>query len=198
MDAPDTIRGKNDVVRSLVRALDLHGPGEAEHAERVSVYSVATADQLGFSEAELLLIRWAAQLHDVGKIQVNADLVSKLGALTEEELMELKLHATHCDHVLASYPWLAPALPWIRHHHERWDGTGYPEGLAGKDIPLGARVIGLAETFDLLCFGSFWKQPVGREAALHAIQNGAGTHFDPVVVDAFSHVEVLIQPLDVF
>lgn len=188
-------RDCNDAVRAVVRALDLHGPGEADHAERVSVYAVATAECLDFNDEELLLMRWAALLHDVGKMQVESDLIGKLGTLSDEEFAQLKAHATHCDEVLKSYPWLAPVVPWIRHHHERWDGGGYPQGLSGREIPLGARVIAVAEAFDHICFGSLWKPPAGRSYAISELQRSSGTQFDPVVVEAFIEVEKLIQPL---
>ena len=193
---PLLIASQNDTIRALVRALDLHGPGEAEHAERVSVYAVATGEKMGLDDQELLELRRAAVLHDVGKIAIDRSLLSKLGELDEDDFTALKMHASMCEHVLADLPWLEKSLPMIRHHHERWDGGGYPDGLAGETIPIGARIIGVAETFDHLAFGSSYKPPIGTDLAAQVLQDEAGKQFDPQVVDAFLQIESLIQPMD--
>jgi response regulator RpfG family c-di-GMP phosphodiesterase len=99
--------------------------------------------------------------------------------------------------VVGSFEWLRAALPMIRHHHERWDGQGYPNGLAGESIPLGARIIAVAESFDVLTFGAPWRQRVSEAEALLEIQSGAGSQFDPAVVAAFLEVQPLVQPVTV-
>ena len=192
---PLLLASQNDTIRALVRALDLHGPGEADHAERVSAYSVATGERLGLDEESLLKLRRGAVLHDVGKIAIDSTLLCKLGELTDEDFAALKLHAAMCETVLADLPWLDDVVPMIRHHHERWDGQGYPDGLVGEDIPLGAGIIGVAETFDHLAFGSSYKEPIGTDLAAQVLMDEAGKQFDPVVVDAFLQIEPLIQPL---
>lgn len=105
----------------------------------------------------------------------------------------LRLHALIAASVVEAFDWLQPCLPNIRHHHERWDGEGYPDGLAGHDIPLGARIINLAETFDVILMG-LHGAPRGEETAIQEIQRCSGTQFDPRVVDAFLTVQPLIQP----
>lgn len=192
---PLLMASQNDAIRALVRALELHGPGEGDHAERVAVLSVATGDALELDDQDLLNLRRAATLHDVGKIAIDRELLSKMGELTEEDLDALRMHAAMCERVLADLPWLEPALPMIRHHHERWDGRGYPDGLAGEAIPLGARIIGVAETFDHLAYGSSYKIPMGRELAREVILEESGRQFDPAVVRAFLRVEPLVDPL---
>ena len=187
---------QNDTIRALVRALDLHGPGEAEHAERVSSYAVATGEKMGLSDSELLHLRRAAVLHDVGKIAIDRSLLAKLGELNEEDFVALRMHAAMSEQVLGDLPWLDESVPMIRHHHERWDGGGYPDGLAGEAIPLGARIIGVAETFDHLAFGSSYKPPIGSDLAGQILQDEAGKQFDPDVVGAFLQIEPLIQPVD--
>jgi HD-GYP domain-containing protein (c-di-GMP phosphodiesterase class II) len=97
--------------------------------------------------------------------------------------------------VIESLPWLEPALPMIVHHHERWDGRGYPDGLRGKEIPLGARIIAVAETYDVLTSPSCWKQWMQDFDALEEIRRCRGTQFDPEVVDAFEQIAPLVQPV---
>jgi HD-GYP domain-containing protein (c-di-GMP phosphodiesterase class II) len=186
---------RNDIVRGLLQELDLHGPGEREHAERVAVYSVATGHELGMDEAELLALRYAATLHDVGKVRVDADLVNKLGRLSEEELQEMRRHAELSLEVLEQHDWLHASLPMIIHHHERWDGNGYPTGLPANLIPLGARIIAVAEVFDTLVAGPAWKARVSEADAVEELRSCAGTQFDPEVVAAFQKVQPLIQPV---
>lgn len=188
-------RSYNEMVRSLLSALDLHGPGEAEHAERVAIYAVATAEELGMPDSFLRDLRRASLLHDVGKLAVDRTLLRKLGDLSQEDLDELKLHSHLSQAVLESLPWLGDAHLMIRHHHERWDGKGYPDGLAGDVIPLGARIIAVAEAFDHVAFGSYWKEPQGRMEALEELHRESGKQFDPEVLKAFNQVERLIQPI---
>src|SRR5579862_9310569 len=144
---------RNDVIRALLTRLDRHSPSERGHAERVSVYAVANGEALGLDDEILQNLRYAAVLHDVGKISIDARLLQKIGRLSEEEMDALRLHALIAASVLEAFDWLEPCLPDIRHHHERWDGGGYPDGLVGPDIPIGARIIGLAETYDVLASG---------------------------------------------
>lgn len=195
----ETLRfdGHNDTIRALVRALDLHEPGEAGHAERVSVYATATGQELGLDFDDLLDLRRASALHDIGKMSVNPNTLRKLGTLTEEELEELRSHALMAMRLIESFEWLRPTVPMIRHHHERWDGTGYPDGLAGEAIPLGARIIGVCEAYDVLLCGSPWRKAVSEELAMAELRACAGTQFDPKVVEALSRVAGLIQPVTV-
>ncbi len=186
---------RNDTVRSLVRALEKHGPGEGAHADRVAVYSTATGQKLGLELESLICLRWAAELHDVGKISVDPQLLRKFGKLTDSEMAQLHAHAELAMRVLEEFDWLAPIVPMVRHHHERYDGTGYPEGLGGDDIPIGARIIGVAETFDVLTQKSPWREPMGCSEAVDELQRCSGAQFDPDVVEAFCAVQPLIQPL---
>jgi len=185
----------NDTVRALVQALDLHEPGEGGHSERVSVYATAVGHELGMTFDALLDLRRAAALHDIGKISVSQATLRKLGELDEAELEELRSHAFMALKIVESFEWLRPTVPMIRHHHERWDGSGYPDGLVGEEIPLGARIIGAAEAFDVLVTGSPWRRPVGEDEALEELRRCAGAQFDPQVVAALSQVQPLIQPV---
>ena len=188
---------KNEILVGLLRALDLHGPGERGHAERVAVYAVATGYELGLRDQDLVDLRYGATLHDVGKVKVDASLVRKLGKLDEGEIEAMRLHAELSLELLNGFDWLAPCLPMIIHHHERWDGAGYPVGLAGDLIPLGARIISVAETFDVLTTDAGWKIPIDDEEARKEVDSCAGSQFDRRVVEAFLKVQPLIQPIGV-
>ena len=149
---------------------------------------------MGLDDEDLLNLRYAAMLHDVGKVSVDGRLLRKMGRLSEEELAALRLHAFLAAGVLEGIDWLRPALPAIRHHHERWDGKGYPDGLAGSEISVGARIINLAETYDVMTNGR-QGDAVTRSAALAEIRVCSGSQFDPSVVDAFLTIEPLIQAI---
>lgn len=185
----------NRRVRELLKELDLASPGEREHAERTAVYSVATGHELGMSDEELSSLRFAALLHDVGKVRLDRATLRKLGTLSDAELAEMRRHAEAAVGVLEGITELAPALPGIRSHHERWDGTGYPQGLRGEEIPLAARIVGMCESFDVMSYGAAWSPPLETHAALLTIRAGARTAWCPEVVRAFLKVQPKIQPL---
>ncbi len=181
-------RAVNDTVRALVRVAAMREKGADRHSARVAVLAVATGEKLGMSDEELLILRRAAELHDIGKVAISESILCKLGRLTEEELKIMRQHATLALEILRAIPPLQPTLPLIKHHHERWDGTGYPDGLAGEEIPLGARIIAVAEAYDIMTQGAPWKEPLSLEEAKAEIQRCAGTQFDPRVVEAFLQV----------
>jgi response regulator RpfG family c-di-GMP phosphodiesterase len=181
-------RAINDTVKALVRVAAMREKGADLHSARVAVLSVATGEKLGMSDEELLVLRRAAELHDIGKVAISDSILGKLGRLSEEEIQIMRQHATLALEILGAVQALKPTLPLIKHHHERWDGTGYPDGLAGEQIPLGARIIAVAEVYDILTHGAPWKDPVGGEEAKAEIRRCAGTQFDPRVVEAFLQV----------
>ncbi len=169
--------------------------GERSHAERVAVYAVATGAELGLSESELRSLRYAAELHDVGKVRVAPELLNKLGELSESDWASMRAHAALSLEVLADFDFLKPCLPAMIYHHERFDGLGYPDGRAGDDIPLGARIIGLCEAFDAMTDGAGWRAARTYAEARHEVARLAGKQFDPRIVEAFLKVQPLIQPL---
>lgn len=190
-----SLEERNNVVRSLLVNLDSHSPGERNHAERVAVYAVATASEMGVEGDDLLTLRYAASLHDMGKVRVDAALLGKLGHLSDREIGMLRLHAELAMSILDEFDFLRPALPLIRHHHERWDGQGYPDGLIGEEIPLGSRLILIAEAFDTLTFPPAWAKQMTEHEAIAEIRSHVGTQFDPKAVDAFFRIQPLIQPV---
>jgi HD-GYP domain-containing protein (c-di-GMP phosphodiesterase class II) len=182
-----------DRLREWQTRLASHHPGEVDHGERVAVYAVAAAHRLGWDDAVLQTLRFAAALHDVGKASLAPELLAT-SRPTGAQVLELRRHPElGFDLLLDELP--VEGLEWIVAHHERWDGNGYPHGLHGEDIPFGARLIAVAETLDVLLHDGRWREPLEEAAALEEVRRCAGTQFDPEAVEAVLAVQPLIQPL---
>lgn len=187
-------RNRNDEIRKLLGLLDGHRPGEAAHAQRVAVYAVAMGERLGLPPEKLVILKEAALLHDLGKLGVDARILAKSGELNEDALPKVRLHAelfakTHLP------GFLEPCQGIVRHHHERWDGGGYPDKLSGEAIPIESRLIAVAEYFDVACNGAGWANPRSEAEAIAEVRSGSGTKFWPGAVQAFLEIQPLIQPL---
>ena len=155
------------------------------HSERVRLYATAIATRLdGISEEDLKNLGYAASLHDIGKVAISGRILNKLGRLTEQEFRIMRQHSLVATRILEKIDGLRGAIPIIRHHHERYDGDGYPDGLAGVGIPLGARIVAVAETYDILTSDVPWRNALSSEAAIQEIDRCSGTQFDPQVVEA--------------
>jgi putative nucleotidyltransferase with HDIG domain len=186
---------RNETISALLAALDLNAPGEYLHAERVAVYAVATGANLGMDEDALLNLRYAALLHDVGKTKLDSKVLAKVGSLTDVELDVIRRHAEFSVKLIESYEFLNLAIAGIRSHHERWNGTGYPDALKHDQIPLNAQIIGLCEAFDVMVHGASWKTAMARDIALDEIESESEHNWNPDVVEAFLKAEILIQPV---
>ncbi len=167
------------------RALDLRDQETEGHTQRVADLTVALARAMGVPESEIVHIRRGALLHDIGKIGIPDEILRKPGPLTEEEWAVMRLHPVYAYRWLAGIEFLRPALDIPYCHHERWDGTGYPRGLRGEEIPLAARIFAVVDVYDALTSPRPYRPAWPREKALQYIREQAGTHFDPVVVEAF-------------
>ncbi len=172
-------------IKSLALAIDAKDQYTHQHILRVQRYAVAIAVQMGLTGAELEGVNTGALLHDIGKLGVPEYVLLKPGRLTDEEFEKIKKHPEIGAAILdpVEFPW--PVLPAVKYHHEKWDGTGYPEGLAGLDIPLTARILAVADVYDALTSSRSYRTAWTHERALSVIIKDAGTHFDPVIVDAF-------------
>jgi len=174
--------------RALIEMLNLRSPNTGApdgHSERVAVYAAAIGKQLDLSDKVMGDLRSAAILHDIGKVGISRQIVEKLGRLTEREFEIMRLHSTIAIRMLDRVEELKDALPMIKHHHERFDGKGYPDGTVGHDIPIGARIIAVAETFDMLVMELPWREAMSLKDALQELRRCSGTQFDPMIVDAF-------------
>ena len=172
-------------VEALLRALNLHDPDGHGHATRVAVTSVALARHLGLAGPDLCAIRQASLLHDIGKVAIGEAVLRKPAALDGGEYDMVRQHPERGYEVLRHVPFLAEAAAIVRAHHEHFDGHGYARGLAAEEIPFGARIISLADTFDALAHDRPYRRAAGIDAATREIVRCRGRQFDPVVVDAF-------------
>lgn len=190
---------RRQLILCLARAAEHRDQHTGNHVVRVGRYAVMIARQMGYPEDRLDLLEQAAQLHDVGKIGIPDAILFKPGRLAEDEYELMKKHCTlgrqiidpsgnrtlQSDGNANSSPLLFLAATIAHSHHERWDGTGYPLGLSGTDIPLEGRIVAVADVFDALASRRPYKEPFSREACLEIIRQGRGSQFDPEVVDAF-------------
>ena len=159
--------------------------GTRAHTERVRTIARCIAERMGLSDEELAAIEIGALLHDVGKIGVTDAILRKPGPLGREEYEQIREHPAKGRHLLGSIACLEGAIPCVLHHHERFDGLGYPARLAGRDIPLPGRIISVADAFDAMTCDRPYRRPMPVRAALAELRRGAGRQFDPEVVQAF-------------
>jgi response regulator RpfG family c-di-GMP phosphodiesterase len=192
-----TLRELEDTYRCTLEALgsaiDTRDLGTHAHSNRVRGYSLVIARAHGVPEADLRDIERGVLLHDIGKIGIPDAILLKPGPLTPDEWRIMRTHPEIGRQVLERIPFLKPAVPIVYHHHERWDGTGYPLGLSGADIPLGARIFAVADALDAMTFDRPYSRAISLEAARTEIQRCAGSHFDAAVVLTFSGL-----PLEIF
>ncbi len=181
----DNGRRHADVVASLTNALSAKDPQTKDHAERCSWYTGELAAELGLSDTEIFDLRVASLLHDIGKLVVPNEILLKPGPLNATEMKRMKRHPSDGANTLANVPSAASATSVILHHHERFDGTGYPHGLSGEDIPIGARILLVADAFDAMTEDRPYRKAMPVADAVAELKRFSGTQFDPAVVDAF-------------
>jgi putative two-component system response regulator len=169
---------------TLVMALEARSAHWAGHSERVAAFAATIAAQMGLSEHEVEQVRTAGRLHDIGMIGVPDSVLGREGRLTDEELRHVRSHAAVGARLLAPLKHLGVIRDFVRSHHERWDGAGYPDGLASEGIPIGARIIHAAETYDALTSQRPYRGSVTPAQAVAQMRELAGTVFDPAVVTA--------------
>jgi HD-GYP domain-containing protein (c-di-GMP phosphodiesterase class II) len=171
-------------LRGLVTALEARVPGAAGHARRVAAQSRLLARRLDLDDTEVIRVECAARVHDVGKIIVSPEILEKPGRLTHCEYEEVQRHAVFGARLAASLD-DAGLTAIVRHHHERIDGSGYPDRLRGEKIPLGARIVAVADTFDALTSCRPYREAMSPSEAIRVIVGESGVTFDPAVVSAF-------------
>ena len=172
-------------IESLRLAVDAKDSYTRNHSDRVSYYSVMIGKQLGLTDADLEVLKQGALFHDVGKIGIPDAILQKPGKLTDEEYDDIKNHPSIGAKILAPAKIFADLIPMVLNHHERYDGKGYPVGLAGEDIPLMARIVCVADSFDAMTSDRSYRPRFTVIAALEEIERCKGAQFDPLVVDAF-------------
>jgi putative nucleotidyltransferase with HDIG domain len=176
---------KNKTIGLVINSLFAKSDRESQHSKRVSELSEAIAIKMGFPSAEVNRIRVAGLMHDIGKIGIPEHILNKTSALTSQEWEEMRRHPETGYRILATASEFIDISTIILEHHERWDGLGYPRGLAGEAISIQARIIHVADAFDAMTSERSYKRPMEIAAAIQEIRDCAGTHFDPEVVKFF-------------
>ena len=179
-------------LEALSASIDAKDPYTCGHSERVAYISAEIARAYGMDERHVERIRIAGLIHDIGKIGVPEAVLCKPGRLTDEEYAQIKKHPEIGYQIVKDIPLLDDTLPGILHHHERFDGRGYPAGLTGEHIPFIARIIGLADAFDAMSSTRTYRAAMDRPKVLSEIHNGAGTQFDPELVAVFSTIDLAV------
>jgi len=178
----------DSLVVAFANALDAKSSWTMGHSQRVANYALAIAKELDVNHDEMEMLKIGSLLHDIGKLGTYDVILDKVDQLTKEEWELIKMHPAKGADILEPIKHLRPAIPIIKYHHERLDGKGYPEGLQGHAIPLPARILCVADSFDAMTADRPYKRALGREEALIHLRTKAGTQFDPDVVNAFLKV----------
>jgi putative nucleotidyltransferase with HDIG domain len=175
-----------DTVRAIAATIDAKDGYTHRHSERVAALATRIAAEMGLSADKQEVAELSALLHDVGKIAVPDSILNKPGRLTPEEFAEMRKHPVHGARILSNIqsPLVAAVLPGVRYHHEKWDGSGYPEGLRGDAIPLLGRLLGVADFLDALTSARTYHAPKSLDEVVLLVSQGAGVHFDPQIADA--------------
>ncbi len=175
-------------LQMMAQAVDLKDPYTSNHSQRVSRYAVRLARGMGLPEDEVERIRVGGLMHDIGKIGISGRIIRKPGKLTSEEQALMRRHSSVSAEIIEHLEILGESARMVRHHHENYDGTGYPDGLKGEGIPLGARIIFVGDAFDALVTDRPYRKGASRDEALAVIQKHAGTQFDKAVVDTLQRI----------
>jgi putative nucleotidyltransferase with HDIG domain len=185
------------MLEEMAEAIDQRDPFTGGHSHRVTEFCQAILEQLPLSGLEADLIMAAARVHDIGKFGIPEELLKKPGALTPEERRIMQTHVEIGVKLLRGYTDFERGKAIVRHHHERWDGEGYPSGLKEQEIPLGARVIAVADSYDAMTSDRPYRRAFDVEHAVHELRAGRGTQWDPRIVDAFltARAEAVVRPV---
>jgi HD-GYP domain-containing protein (c-di-GMP phosphodiesterase class II) len=182
-------------ILSLINSTMYEKSQETEaHAERLKKLSRLLGEKMELSENELNSLELLAALHDIGKVTIDEKILNKPGKLTPEEWIEIKKHPDAGYRIAMASPKLMPIADLILCHHERWDGTGYPQGLKGEEIPLLSRMISVIDAYDVMTEYRSYRRPISKTAALEEIKRCAGTQFDPQIAQTF--IELMMENPD--
>jgi putative nucleotidyltransferase with HDIG domain len=173
---------------NMAKFVDQRVSKNSEHSKQVAKWASTTARKLKMSDDEVKNVYWASILHDIGKIGISDRILRKKDLLTEDDWVLIRMHPTIGSNIVSSidgYPFLAPT---ISAHQEKYDGTGYPKGLSGRNIPLGARILGVADAYQAMTEDRYYRKARTHDEAVAELQKVRGTQFDPEVVDVFVNV----------
>jgi diguanylate cyclase (GGDEF)-like protein len=192
MDSEDRIKQRSrdallTTAKTLVHAVDAKDPYTAQHSERTAAYATTLARSLGLEDETVKLVHQAALLHDVGKIGISDSILRKPSRLTDDEYEQIKQHPAF-SHRIVENAEVEVIAQWVLHHHEHWDGSGYPTGLAGEEIPLGSRIILVCDAFEAMTNDRVYRQALTVDQALSELMRNAGRQFDPHLVEIMVHL----------
>ena len=176
------------IIKSLGDAAAKRDSDTGTHSYRVTLIAVKIAEELHLAMPEMVLIIIGGLLHDIGKIGIPDSILLKPGKLTADEMTIMKTHVTHGEEIIQDRTLLHEGWSIVSAHHEKWDGSGYPRGLKGDDIPYVARIFAVADSFDALCAKRPYKDRLDYEATMKIMEEGRGTHFDPDILDVFERI----------
>jgi HD-GYP domain-containing protein (c-di-GMP phosphodiesterase class II) len=174
---------------SLARAIEAKDAYTQGHSARVTAYAVRLAERVGMAGADLAMLKQVAPMHDIGKIGISENIINKPARLSPQERKVMEEHPIIGETIVNSIRSLKSGLYLIRNHHERIDGSGYPDGLAGDEIPFAARIIAIADAYDAMTSKRPYRDPLAIEIALDELAANAGTQFDKDLVDAFASLD---------
>ncbi|GAF67880.1 unnamed protein product, partial [marine sediment metagenome] len=172
-------------IKALAHSIEAKDIYTCGHSERVVGYSVLIGKEMGLSSKEIEMLKFSSILHDIGKIAINDNILKKRSPLRQEEHQIIKKHPVKGEEIIAPLKFLEQIKPIIRHHHERWDGRGYPDGLVKTSIPLFSRIIQIADTFDAITSSRSYRLAKSIDDGISEIQRCAGSQFDPTIVYYF-------------
>jgi putative nucleotidyltransferase with HDIG domain len=182
------LRANIETLRVLGNAVAKRDSATDVHNYRVTIYSVMLAEALGLSSHSIQSLIKGAFLHDIGKIGISDQILLKADTLTQDEQETMLNHVTHGVDIIKHSNWLKDAKDVVHYHHEQYNGNGYPCGLAGKHIPINARIFAIADVFDALTSSRPYKEPIPFDKALKILEEGRGSHFDPEIFDTFKNI----------
>lgn len=171
----------------LANAIEVRDAYTRGHVERVMNYAQTIAEYLGWSREEINILRFGSILHDIGKIHISEEILTKTGPLNEEEWVEMRKHPELGAELIKDVHYLKSATPVILYHHERWNGGGYPRGMKGENIPIIARIVAIADSFDAMTTIRPYRKEMTPEQAYKEVLSGRGVHYDPLIVETFQH-----------
>jgi putative nucleotidyltransferase with HDIG domain len=180
-------------IESLALAIEAKDQSTHDHLQRVRVYALGIGEEWGMSSTELDALRAAALLHDIGKIAVPEYIISKPGKLTPDEFQKMKIHPVVGAEILERVRFPFPVAPIVRAHHEKWDGTGYPAGLKGEEIPLGARILSVVDCLDALASDRQYRKALPLSEAMAIVERDSGKAFDPQIVEILKRKYVELE-----
>ncbi len=186
---------QKQIIMSLVKILEIHDPYTKGHSENVASMAAQIAENLGWAREKISRVYWAGLIHDIGKIFVPPSILCKPGKLTESEFETIKKHPEWGAEILRTSEGLEDIVEFVNHHHERWDGRGYPDGLKADEIPVISRIISVVDAFDAMTSDRPYRPSVNKEIAISEIVKNSGTQFDPAIVKAFEEIFIEAEDL---